>query len=55
MTATIIKNIRATLNMTQQEFVYAVDVSVRTVQDWEQGRRSPDRRSLKAIRREFNI
>ena len=33
--------IRAELKMTQQEFAALLGVSVRTVQDWEQGRRVP--------------
>lgn len=34
--------IRAGLSMTQQEFAALLGVSVRTVQDWEVGRRKPD-------------
>jgi putative transcriptional regulator len=34
--------IRAELEMTQQEFATLIGVSVRTVQDWEVGRRQPD-------------
>jgi putative transcriptional regulator len=34
--------IRAGLEMTQQEFAALIGVSVRTVQDWEVGRRKPD-------------
>jgi putative transcriptional regulator len=34
--------IRAGLSMTQQEFAALLGVSVRTVQDWELGRRKPD-------------
>jgi putative transcriptional regulator len=34
--------IRAGLSMTQQEFAALPGVSVRTVQDWEVGRRKPD-------------
>lgn len=34
--------IRAGLGMTQMEFAALLGVSVRTVQDWEIGRRQPD-------------
>lgn len=34
---------------TQLDLALVLDVSVRTVQDWEQGRRIPDRRSKKSI------
>lgn len=34
--------IRAGLQLTQQEFATLIGVSVRTVQDWELGRRNPD-------------
>ncbi|MGB5353592.1 MAG: helix-turn-helix domain-containing protein [Woeseia sp.] len=32
---------RQSTNMTQQEFAKLLDVSVDSIQDWEQGRRSP--------------
>ena len=35
------KNIRARLNISQATFASLMGVSVRTVQDWEQGRRMP--------------
>ena len=35
------KEIRAKLNLSQSAFAGLMGVSVRTVQDWEQGRRSP--------------
>jgi putative transcriptional regulator len=34
--------IRARLEMTQKEFAALLNVSIRTVQDWEIGRRKPD-------------
>jgi len=35
------KTIRTRLNLTQSAFAGLMGVSVRTVQDWEQGRREP--------------
>lgn len=32
---------RRSVNLTQREFAKLLDVSIDTVQDWEQGRRSP--------------
>jgi putative transcriptional regulator len=32
---------RKSVNLTQREFAKLLDVSIDTVQDWEQGRRSP--------------
>ena len=32
---------RMSVNLTQREFAKLLDVSIDTVQDWEQGRRSP--------------
>jgi len=37
-----IKNIRKKLNVSQNEFAMMIGVSVRTLQNWEQGRRNPD-------------
>lgn len=37
-----IKNIRKKLNVSQNEFAMMIGVSVRTLQNWEQGRREPD-------------
>lgn len=37
-----IKNIRKKLNISQNEFAMMIGVSVRTLQNWEQGRREPD-------------
>jgi putative transcriptional regulator len=54
VTSRVIKNIRESLNITQRQFANAIDVSIRTVQEWEQGRRSPDRRSKDAIKKFLN-
>lgn len=35
------KQIRESLNLSQADFASLMGVSVRTVQDWEQGRRTP--------------
>lgn len=43
------KSIRKKYGWTQKQFAEKVNVSVRTVQNWDQGRTSPDRRSLEAI------
>ncbi|MBN2801695.1 MAG: helix-turn-helix domain-containing protein [Deltaproteobacteria bacterium] len=37
-----IKNIRELLHVSQSEFAIMIGVSVRTLQNWEQGRRKPD-------------
>jgi len=37
-----IKNIREKLNVSQNEFAIMIGVSVRTLQNWEQGRRKPE-------------
>ena len=44
-----IKKIRLDNGWTQKEFAELLGVSTRTVQNWDQGNRSPDRRSLIAI------
>lgn len=36
-----IKNIRSELNLSQMAFASFLGVSVKTLQDWEQGRRTP--------------
>lgn len=38
-----VKSIRVALGLTQSEFSYRFGFDVRTVQDWEQKRRIPDR------------
>ena len=42
MKAIEIKRIRARLELSQSEFAELIDVSVRTLQDWEQGRHEPN-------------
>jgi putative transcriptional regulator len=37
-----IKKIREKLNVSQNEFALMIGVSVRTLQNWEQGRREPE-------------
>ena len=42
MKAPEIRNIRALLHVSQREFALMIGVSVRTLQNWEQGRRKPE-------------
>jgi putative transcriptional regulator len=37
-----IKTVRDNLHVSQQEFALMIGVSVRTLQNWEQGRRKPE-------------
>jgi len=37
-----IKMVRENLNVSQSEFALMIGVSVRTLQNWEQGRRQPE-------------
>ena len=37
-----IKSVREKLNVSQNEFALMIGVSVRTLQNWEQGRRRPE-------------
>lgn len=37
-----IKGVRKSLNVSQSEFALMIGVSVRTLQNWEQGRREPE-------------
>lgn len=39
---TDIKDVREKLHVSQNEFAMMIGVSVRTLQNWEQGRRNPD-------------
>jgi putative transcriptional regulator len=53
-----VKEIREKLNMTQEEFSKSFGVSLATIQNWEQGRRSPEgpaRVLLKLIMRQPNL
>jgi len=45
------KKLRLKNGWTQKQFAELLGVSVRTVQNWDQGIRSPDRRSKIAIRK----
>jgi putative transcriptional regulator len=42
MTPPAIKEIRQNYNLTQSEFAQLLHVSLRTLQNWEQGRREPE-------------
>jgi putative transcriptional regulator len=42
MQAPDIKAVRDSLGLSQREFALMIGVSVRTLQNWEQGRRNPD-------------
>ena len=50
-----IKNLRQSLNMTQDDFAKAILVSRRTVLDWEHDRYSPQTENLKEICKIFNL
>ena len=45
-----VKVLRARLNMSQAEFARSFDLSLRTVQEWEQGRHKPDRIARNLLR-----
>ena len=38
----LIRNVRHRLHVSQSEFALMIGVSIRTLQNWEQGRRKPD-------------
>lgn len=42
ITAPEIKMVRETLHVSQNEFALMIGVSIRTLQNWEQGRRKPE-------------
>jgi len=44
-----IKNIRTKLGLTQKEFALWLNISLNTVQAWEQGSRSPNHSSLRLL------
>lgn len=51
-----IKDFRTKRGETQEEFSRALDVTTSAVKSWEQGIRTPDRRSRKALERAgFNL
>ena len=49
MNANDIKELRASLGLTQQQLADRLYLSVGAVRDWEQGRTSPGKRSMKDI------
>ena len=44
------QEIRARLNLSQAEFAAMMNVSIRTIQDWEQGRRKPSGPAVALLR-----
>ena len=46
----MVKKIRAKLHVSQTEFAYMIGVSVRTLQNWEQGRRKPEGPALALLK-----
>ena len=47
---TDVKAVRAKLNVSQAEFALMIGVSVATLRNWEQGRRTPDGPALALLR-----
>ncbi len=45
-----IADLRRFIGLTQRAFAYALGISVRTLQGWEQGRRKPEGPSLALLR-----
>jgi putative transcriptional regulator len=45
-----VKAVRATLRMSQSEFALMIGVSVATLRNWEQGRRTPEGPALALLR-----
>jgi putative transcriptional regulator len=45
-----VKRIRAKLDQSQEEFAMMIGVSVGTLRNWEQGRRTPDGPALALLR-----
>ena len=45
-----IKNIREKYNLTQQQFAAMLGISVRTLRNWEQGRRVPEGPAMVLLR-----
>jgi DNA-binding transcriptional regulator YiaG len=44
-----IRDFRRFINMTQDEFADALDISIHTLRNWEQGHRHPSRPALKLL------
>ncbi len=44
------REIRAKLGMTQEEFATALGISVKTLRNWEQGRRDPSGPAMRLLR-----
>jgi putative transcriptional regulator len=44
------REIRAKLGMTQEEFADALGISVKTLRNWEQGRRDPSGPAMRLLR-----
>lgn len=49
MTITTIKDIRTRAKMTQKEIAKTTDIPVRTLQEWEAGRRTPPKYVIRYI------
>jgi len=45
-----IRSIRSNLDLTQEEFALMIGVSVATLRNWEQGRRTPDGPAMALLR-----
>jgi phage repressor protein C with HTH and peptisase S24 domain len=50
-----IKELRTSLHLKQSEFAEKVEVSEQTVRDWEKGRNSPNKTSIKTISEVFGV
>ena len=48
--AAMARTVRRRLGLSQQAFAARYDISVGTLRDWEQGRKSPDRTALSYLR-----
>ena len=44
-----IRALRENLNMSQQDFSKAYHIPLATIQNWEQGRRCPDRTAMRCV------
>ncbi|HIQ50185.1 MAG TPA: XRE family transcriptional regulator, partial [Nanoarchaeota archaeon] len=50
-----IKQLRKMLKLSQKEFAEKIGKSLRAVQNWEYGQRTPDESTVKLIAKEFNV